>query len=591
MVAKVVTIESVLNPDNLARELVGLYERWRLQKIEKESEWKELRNYLFATDTRTTTNAGLPWKNSTTIPKITQIRDNLHANYMDALFPNDNWLFWEGDDIDSVTKEKKQALETYIMNKARLSGFLETMDTCLQDYIDYGNAFCEVHWIRDVHVDPISGLEDPTYIGPKAVRVSPYDIVFNPAAASFGDSPKFTRYVKSVGELQKEMKYRTDLQFVPAIMKKAMANRKNYSSFRMEDQNKAEGYLADGFGTLSEYYGSGLVEIIEFEGDYYDKDKDELYENQIITIIDRCYILRNIENPSWLGKDSKVHVGWRERPDNLYAMGPLDNLVGMQYRLDHLENLKADALDFTIMPPLKIVGDVEPFEWKPGESIHVPEDGDVVPMPPNAAAFQVNNEIAYLMQMMEELAGAPKQAMGIRTPGEKTAFEVQTLENSSARIFYNKINKFEREFMEPLLNKMLEVAKRNMDTTDITRVFDTDLGSVDFINVTREDITAKGKLRPVGARHYAARAQLMQNLMQVFNSPMSQFIAPHISSVNTAALVEEVLGLRKYQLIKPNVAIAEQAQTKRLADQASATNEAEQAVPLEEGLIGQAGIQ
>ena len=27
---------------------------------------------------------------------LTQIRDNLHANYLDALFPNDDWMKWEG---------------------------------------------------------------------------------------------------------------------------------------------------------------------------------------------------------------------------------------------------------------------------------------------------------------------------------------------------------------------------------------------------------------------------------------------------------------------------------------------------------------
>lgn len=37
------------------------------QQIER---WKELRNYIFATDTTTTTNKKLPWKNSTTLPKI-----------------------------------------------------------------------------------------------------------------------------------------------------------------------------------------------------------------------------------------------------------------------------------------------------------------------------------------------------------------------------------------------------------------------------------------------------------------------------------------------------------------------------------------
>jgi hypothetical protein len=40
-------------------------------------------------------------------------------------------------------------------------------------------------------------------------------------------------------------------------------------------------------------------------------------------------------------------------------MGPLDNLVGMQYRIDHLENLKADVFDLIAFPPLKIKGYVE----------------------------------------------------------------------------------------------------------------------------------------------------------------------------------------------------------------------------------------
>ena len=54
--------------------------------------------------------------------------------------------------------------------------------------------------------------------------------------------------------------------------------------FRVEDVNKAEGFIADGFGTLQEYYQSGLVEVLEFEGDYYDKDEDVLHKNKIITI-------------------------------------------------------------------------------------------------------------------------------------------------------------------------------------------------------------------------------------------------------------------------------------------------------------------
>ena len=315
-------------------------------------------------------------------------------------------------------------------------------------------------------------------------------------------------------------------------------------------------------------------------------EKDELKENRIITIIDRNYILRDVQNPSWLGRDTKEHVGWRDRPDNLYAMGPLDNLVGLQYRLDHLENLKADALDLTIHPPKVIVGDVDPFTWGPGEDIHVPEDGDVRPLPPNAAAFQVNNEIQYLLMLMEEMAGAPKEAMGIRSPGEKTAFEVQQLQNAAGRIFQHKINKFEIEFLEPLLNNMLELARRNMEASDLVRVMDDDLGVTDFLTITKDDITATGKLRPVGARHYATRAQLVQNLTGVFNSPIGQIIAPHVSGKKLAQMIEDVMGFEQFDFMSDNIAIFEQAETQRLVQQSQQNLEVEAATPVEETMMG-----
>ena len=590
MAGKVAAIRDVIDEDNLARQLVALYDRWRIQRLEKEKEWKELRNYIFATDTTTTSNSSLPWKNKTTVPKLTQIRDNLHANYMDALFPNDDWVIWDGDDVDSVAKDKRQAITSYIKNKCRLSGFRETISQCLYDFIDYGNALGDVQWVKDVTIDSVTGEETVNYIGPKFVRLSPYDVVFNPAAPSFEDTPKFTRYLKSIGELKKEIRIRPDLQFDEDVLDKGIKLRNTMSSFKMEDINKAEGYTADGFGSLSEYYGSGLVEVLEFEGDYFNVATGELFENRIITVIDRVYVIRNIVNPSWIGKDTKVHVGWRDRPDNLYGMGPLDNLVGMQYRLDHLENLKADALDMTILPPIGLKGDVEPFTWAPGVTIHIPEDGDVSLLPPNPAAFQVNNEIANLMALMEEMAGAPKQQMGIRTPGEKTAFEVQQLENASGRIFHHKTNKFEIQFIEKALNLMLEIARRNLDTGDVVRVLDDDLGVSTFINITKEDITAKGKLRPMGSRHYAARAQLIQNLMGVYNSPVGQMIAPHTSAKSLAKLIEESMGFSKFQIIKDNIAVMEQAETQRLMNQVSRTLETEEGTPVEEDMLGGGAI-
>jgi hypothetical protein len=160
---------------------------------------------------------------------------------------------------------------------------------------------------------------------------------------------------------------------------------------------------------------------------------------------------------------------------------------------------------------------------------------------------------------------------------------VQQLQNAAGRIFQDKITKFETEFLEPLLNTMLEVARRNMDGGDLVRVMDDDLGVVEFMNITKEDITAKGKLRPVGARHFAARAQMMQNLTGIANSAIWQQISPHISSKALARQVEQLLQLERLELIRDNVAVFEQAETQSLVTEAQQELEVQSLTPGTEG--------
>jgi len=97
------------------------------------------------------------------------------------------------------------------------------------------------------------------------------------------------------------------------------------------------------------------------------------------------------------------------------AMGPLDNLVGMQYRIDHLENLKADVFDLIAFPPIKQKGYVEDWNWGPGEKIFMAEDADVESLAPDTTALNADQQIHELEMQMEEMAGAPKEAMGIRS--------------------------------------------------------------------------------------------------------------------------------------------------------------------------------
>ncbi len=175
-------------------------------------------------------------------------------------------------------------------------------------------------------------------------------------------------------------------------------------------------------------------------------------------------------------------------------------------------------------------------------------------------------EIQNLERLMEEMAGAPREAMGFRSPGEKTKYEVQSLENASSRIFQMKIKQFEEQFLEPLLNAMLELARRNMTQAISISVFDDEFKAQSFQELTPEDITGSGRIKPVAARNFAEQAQLVQNLNALASSPMWSVVQPHFSSIKLAKMYENTFSMKQLQACVPYIALAEQADAQRLVN-------------------------
>lgn len=566
------------------REAVLIADKWVTWNAARApwlDEKKELRQYLFATDTRKTTNAQLPWKNSTVTPKLTQIRDNLHANYMAALFPRDDWFKWQAGDNDSTSKDKRDTIEAYMRTKLRASDFEKLVSQLVLDYIDYGNVFVGHEYVCEKKRDPSNGQESVIYAGPRAARLSPLDIVFDVTASSFDKAPCVVRRLKSLGDLAKDVQEKPALQYNPAVL--ANLNAMRVAGADQIDALKNDGLIIDGFGSIQQYFASGMVELLDFYGDIYDQTTGTFLADQIITVVDRRYVLRKGPNESWTGSRPIKHCGWRTRPDNLWAQGPLDQLVGMQYRIDHLENLKADVFDQIAHPITKIKGStVEDFKFGPGARAICGDDGDIEFMRPDAAALSADLEINTLMNRMEELAGAPKQAMGIRSPGEKTKYEMQVLENGAGRIFQAKVNWFERNILEPTLNSMLEESVRRMDAKDSVLKIDPDYGTQKFADITKEDITAKGRFFAVGARHYAEQAMFVQELSQTLQLVEKiPSVAAHISGKAVAKGLSEVLGWKSFGIVKDNAAVMEQMETARIQQAGTENLGAESAMPSE----------
>ena len=561
MTGKVLNLKDILTTDMLATRLTERYMEWETLRQVKKNEWEEVRRYVYATDTTQTTNVRLPWKNRTTLPKLCQIRDNLYSNYTATLFPKRKWLEWEANDKDANSSNKRDSIINYMAWAIEQPTFKHEIDKVLMDYIDFGNCFATVEWM-DMRIAGSDKIKSG-YVGPAIRRISPLDMVMNPTAENFMQSPKFIRSIISMGELRELLQRmstdenREEYERLFGYLKEI---RFHARTFQGDWIQKDHLYSIDGFTSFRAYLLQDYVEVLTYYGDWYDDNNDIFQKNRVITVVDRHKLIGNKENPSFFGYPPIFHVPWRKKQDNLWGMGPLDNLIGMQYRLDHIENQKADTGDMCNFPVQVIKGFVEDYVWQPGEKIFVGDEGDVEIRQPEINYQNMDMDISRYMQTMEELAGAPKEAMGFRSPGEKTAYEVQRMENAASRIYQNKINQFEEQMLEPLLNAMLELARRNMVGSSTIRVFDDEFKIATFQTLTPEDITGVGRIKPVAARHFAEKAELIQNITNLTSSGLWQTVQPHFSGVKLAKIVEEVFDLKDYEVVMPFVALAEQAE-------------------------------
>ena len=562
MTGKTLQLENIITPDAKAARITERYVEWETLRQPWKVEKEEIRRYVYATDTTWTTSGKLPWKNKTTIPKICQIRDNLISNYMATMFPKRKWLNWEANSKDANSVQKRDSIINYMAWCIEQPTFKTELTKIIEDYIDYGNCFAMPEWV-DQRTELVNMIQTG-FIGPAIRRINPLNILMNPTADNFMASPKIIRSIISLGELKQMLERMSrdentdDYEKLYEYLKKLRFHARTFQGENWDVFDRL--YAMDGFTSFRAYLLQDFVEVLTFYGDFYDDFNDIYGRNRVITVVDRHKLISDKPNPSYFGYPPIFHTPWRKKQDNLWGMGPLDNLIGMQYRLDHIENAKADITDTTSYPVQKIKGFVEDYVWQPGEKIFTGDEGDVELVQPQINFQNLDFDLQRYVQTMEEMAGAPKEAMGFRSPGEKTAYEVQRLENAASRIFQNKITQFEEQMLEPLLNAMLELARRNMTEAISIRVFDDQFKVATFQTLTPEDITGIGRIKPLAARNFAEKAQLIQNITNMSGSAVWQTIMPHVSSIKLAQTVEEALDLKDYEIFTPFIALAEQAE-------------------------------
>jgi hypothetical protein len=560
--------------------------------IQSRSEWQsrinEVTQFLYATSTSETSNRENEHNHSTHKPKLTQIYDTLKANYESALLGRSRWFQFIGDNQEDLQNERRLTVESYLRTKHSQSNFEPEIKNCLDDWVRTGNCFAEVFYDVEQHTNPLSGAIQGGYKGPRVRRISPDDVVMNPLANDSVHATKIVRSRHTLAGLTRQVEDNPSMGYKKEILDKVVDLRHHLRNVSAEDIHKDLQLKFDGFGTMANYLKSGFVEVLDFYGDIYDLEENKLLKNHVITVVDRTWVIRNEPLNTYSGRPYIYHAGWRKRPDNLWAMGPLDNLVGLQYMVNHLTNARADAFDQMLLPDLVVKGDVEKIFKEDGSiEYRVPEAGDVRNLAPDTTVLQADLQIANIEQAMEEFAGVPKSAMGIKPPGEQTKFQVQTLKTAGDSLFQQKLEGFERDFVEPILDAELEVSISGLNVSDTISVLDDETGVRLIQDITPEDIHVSGNMTAVGARHFARQSKLVQELSQ-FQTVLAQDpeVRNHFPSSKIGKLYEQLLQFDEFDLYQENGRIAERADAAQLQQIAQQQVEGNMSVPADDLIEG-----
>jgi len=575
---KTITFMDWSTPDSRASHISGKYHEWQSYKEKAMARWEETEAYVYATDT-TSLPGGTNFDHTTHIPIVHEIYEELCSILYSTVLPHEDYLGWLGFDSEANTREKRDKALAYIKNRHSLNGFRKSIDTLISDLVIYGICFAQVQHVNRSLVGE-NGIGVSGYIGPVVKRFSPYDVTIDPTAPSFEASPKVIRSLVSMGEfIALAEKGNWDKEVVQGIIDK----RGSYSGVDFSDKHKNKQYTPDGFGNIELYYQSGMVELLWFYGDVFDEDELKVHRNRCIVVADRC---RSLSDTECLHPDIFCAT-WKAKPDNLWSQGPLDQIVGLNYQINHRENALSTSIDRFIFPDRVHLGDVE-VQYNPSNgniTYYAPEGGGVQDLSPDATVLTYDNQIEKLSSKARMAVGLPPSLAGFRSPGEKTAFEVQSLHDGAFRSFVHKAERFEMDVVEKVVNAELRLGLENLDSVLQVPAQSPD-GLPTFLKITREDLTSNGKLVPWGARRFTLQNKQLNVLSMLANSNLGQLIGAHMNTYKLARVVEELGGLNDFKVFDKFAAIEEQFEQQQLVNMAQQMQASELQRPsLEEEML------
>jgi len=550
-------------PIEKADTITRYWTEWDGYKRPAVTKWREIEAYRYATDVTSLPNAANAFSHTTHMPVVSSIAQDLEAIILQVTLPHEDWFTFEPMDAEAARIEQRKIIVSYLKNRHALNGYMDAVSKLRSDLVTYGNCFSQVIYVDETKANAGG------YVGAKVRRISPYDIAFDPTGIEFENAPKIIREMISLGELKRRGSTgQLDEEEVNEILER----RGSYSP-SMGGEDKNEQYVPIGFGTYQQYMTSGYVELLWFYGDVYDVNTQELHESRVIVVADKSEVLLDQEIQTADGKAHIFQSVWQELPDNLWGMSPLENIIGLNYQINHRENAKSEALDRLINPDKVYVGDVEEmFDEDTGQITYLaPEGGGVNELAVNTQFFSFDLHIDRLTHSARAAARLPSDLTGFRSQGEKTLGEVTALTEGGMRGFIDKAADFERTTLEKHLAAEIELAHKYFGQS-FKVPNKNEGGFIEMLSVSKEDLSINGVLIPRGAKRFARKNQILASLTQLSATPLAQMAMTHISGKGAAKLMAELLEVQDMGIFEEYAAIIEQGEAQEISNQIEQSN-------------------
>jgi hypothetical protein len=107
------------------------------------------------------------------------------------------------------------------------------------------------------------------------------------------------------------------------------------------------------------------------------------------------------------------------------------------------------------------------------------------------------------------------------------------------------------------------------------------LNAITFAQITKEDLIGSGRIKPMAARNFAERAEIVQNLNNFFASTLGADpeVKVHFSTIKLAKMFEDILDIESYEVVSPYVRITEEQEAQQLNNAASEQTQMEAQMP------------